>query len=304
MTTEATLTLLEGFRAEWANGVGGLDLLTQDPVRLERITTGLAPLAQSLIELFDNMVEQRRLVREQHPYWFGALLNFLIEPGVQVGEDAYSRFEIMQRAGFFHGRKFVEWANEHTGVKEKTWRQWMQVIRVYFNTDAGKKVLEDQGLEPDDLVEAVPIGKAIRAMSKVSTGAIKSHQVEALVDPVKTEAQLNHILRTTPEQHEQEEAEREKAEKQWVESTEPRHWIDWDPTTRRLVLKQVDEDGVYGEALVARVPDPSNAAVGLIQDAMIQAAQDWVNENGVVSEGEPVKGELEKLFVGDKEEVK
>lgn len=303
MTNEnhGTLTLLEGFRKKWVNGVGGLDLLVQDERGLARIQTGLTPLATELVGLFQNMVEQRRLVREQHPYWFGSLLNFLVEPGVTVGEDSYSRFEIMQRAGFFPGRRFVEWANEQTGVKEKTWRAWMQVTRVYFQTEAGVELLESQDLTPDEWVEKVPVGKSIRAMSKVSTGTIQPHQVEALVDPIKTEPQLNHILRTAADQHEREEADRAKAEKEWVEGVGERKWLDWNPLDRRLLLKRVDEDGKYSEGLVGRFPDSSDADVIDYQGVMLTAAEAKMNEDGETAQS--VEGELAELFVGKEERV-
>lgn len=297
---ENAVELRGGFERLWEDRVGLVNLAksTRAALVLENglnddrcgLEEKLLDIASAVNETFSGMLAERERVHQHHPWRFGILLVWLCDPVAELSGNTITRFQIMQRAGYWLQRQFDEWTDEATGVQRKTWQGWMHAVRTYLLSDEGKRVLDGLEMEPDDFVERVPMGKAQRAVAKVATGNLEKHQAEALTDPIVTEAKMRRVLAMTADEYQELVAEEETA---WVNQTGPRHWLEHDRMSGVVKVKSVTEHGEYKEGLVARMPHPSTPLVEALQQAMVEAAYNWLRENQPMgADGIPVAVEV------------
>lgn len=271
LTRASVLELKVGFDELWLRKLSGLEVETATREELE---PALLEVATGIDLLFRQMAGERDRVVVTHPWQFGGLLVWLMEPvGETLGRSPITRFDLLQKAGYWSDREFKEWAASATGVGYSTWSGWTHAVKTFLMSPAGDLVLEMAEVGKEEFVRMIPMGKAQRAVARVASGQIERHQIEALVNPNVTETQMRHVLRSTQEEWEHDLEEQAKRDEEWVAHVGPKSWIDFSPLDGRVVLKQVDSDGVFSENLICRMPLAAQPMVELLQNAMLVAAE-------------------------------
>ena len=268
------LVLLEHLESQFAAGIGTLSVYTESADILWNALSGVAADIDGEME---KMLQEGLRVVQINPWRCGLVLSWLcdeIEPatGSDLNVEWLTRYQVFQKAGFWHDLTFNQWATESTGVQYGTWRGWMNAVRTYLLSEKGAAIVTKVG-GVDKFIGLVSMDKALRAAAIAKELGLEQHHIDALVDPGISSERMRHVLRLTGEEWEGEKARQVEADEKFVaEGGENRWWIEYDEADRTLRL-MVYEDGRYDTGNICRLPVASSEHVKLIQHKIITFAE-------------------------------
>lgn len=226
-------------------------------------------LAQKVENVGREMRERREKVMYRDPYVFGMLLAWLDDiVADENSQKMLTRFQVFQASGFWCDVEYTDFASDLTGVAVPTWRNWRQVAQRYLRSAVGIAYLNRAGITPIAFVETVPLDKALRASALVSTGRLEPHQLDALVDPTVSTEQMRQVLRLTADEWAEVQAEKDAADKQWVEHGDVPAPVVFDPGTRTIRVQWL-ADGEFVSYTVLRMPVPAHDKVEELQKRIV-----------------------------------
>lgn len=239
-----------------------------------------ATIASAVSEAGREMVQRREQVEQRDPYRFGAILVWMSEDVAvksinddgEIVEGKLPRFLVFQARGLWADLTFAQWGCMLTEKAQSTWETWATACRRYFVSEEGKRVLKRAGVTPERFTALVPMDKALRGLGAI--GKMDDHHVEALVDSSVSVREFRHVLRTTPEQHAQEQEERRQRDQQWIDHGKDEAWVEFDRPSG-LVKVVGYSGGERWEEVLWRFNVVSSADAESIRDETIR----WLLDN-------------------------